>query len=207
MLQSFFITKSQLNLKFQLVFQDCKYNSVVFFDGIQKILIVFRNSKILYTAAKMSKDMQAFKYARSILEKLDELILHSKFSDEIELLSMNIKAKPFKDEDELAPLCYRCSHHNPLINSKGNNCSNCGQSYVFSFASFEILPLVEFVLPNDITDEEALSLIDYVPNSQFDKDDEAKTREANAMYNGETPRASINILNYLIKFKQIKLNL
>ena len=69
----------------------------------------------------MSKDIQAFKYARNILERLDELIIQNKYSDEIELLSMNIKAKPFKDEDELLPLCYRCSHHNPLLNPKGMN--------------------------------------------------------------------------------------
>jgi intraflagellar transport protein 122 len=124
------------------------------------------------------KDMQAYKYARNVLERLDELVVNSKFSDEIELLSMNIRAKPFKDEDELLPLCYRCSHHNPLLNPKGNDCSNCGQPYVFSFATFMPLPLVEFVLPDDITDEEALTLIDYVPNSQFDKDAEIRHREA-----------------------------
>ena len=124
------------------------------------------------------KDIQAYKYARNVLERLDELVVNSKFSDEIELLSMNIRAKPFKDEDELLPMCYRCSHHNPLLNPKGNDCSNCGQPYVFSFATFMPLPLVEFVLPDDITDEEALTLIDYVPNSQFDKDAEIRHREA-----------------------------
>lgn len=126
----------------------------------------------------MSKDIQAYKYARNVLERLDELVVNNKFSDEIELLSMNIRAKPFKDEDELLPLCYRCSHHNPLLNPKGNDCSNCGQPYIFSFATFIPLPLVEFVLPDDITDEEALTLIDYVPNSQFDKDAEIRHREA-----------------------------
>lgn len=134
--------------------------------------------KILYTAAKMSKDIQAFKYARNVLTRLDELVVNNKYSDEIEVLSMNIKAKPFKDEDELLPLCYRCSHHNPLLNEKGNVCTNCGQPYLFSFASFEPLPLVEFMLPEDIEDDEALALIDYVPNSQFEKDAELREREA-----------------------------
>lgn len=103
---------------------------------------------------------------------------------------MNMKAKPFKDDEELMPLCYRCSHHNPLLNPKGNECGNCSQPYVFSFASFETLPLVEFILPDDIKDEEALSLIDYVPNSQFDKDAEKRQREA--MFAGmSTARSSI----------------
>lgn len=136
----------------------------------------------------MSKDIQAFKYARNVLERLDELIVPNKYSDEIELLSMNIKAKPFKDEDELLPLCYRCSHHNPLLNSKGNDCTNCGQPYVFSFASFEPLPLVEFIIPDDIRDEEAMSLIDYVPNSQFDKDADMRQRDAAKAASMQTPR-------------------
>jgi intraflagellar transport protein 122 len=135
-------------------------------------------SKILYTASKISKELQAFKYARNVLDKLDELVVSSKFLDEIESMSMSIKAKPFKDEEELMPLCYRCSHHNPLLNQKGNDCINCGQPFVFSFASFIHLPLVEFILPNDISDEEALALIDFVPNSQFDKDAELRQREA-----------------------------
>lgn len=138
----------------------------------------------------MSKDIQAFKYARNILERLDELIIQNKYSDEIELLSMNIKAKPFKDEDELLPLCYRCSHHNPLLNAKGNDCTNCGQPYVFSFASFEPLPLVEFIVPDEITDEEALNLIDYVPNSQFEKDPQMRQREAARASLMPTPRTS-----------------
>lgn len=137
----------------------------------------------------MSKEQQAFKYARNVLERLDELIIPNKYTDEIELLSMNIKAKPFKDEEELLPLCYRCNHHNPLINLKGNDCSNCGQPFVFSFASFEPLPLVEFIIPDEISDEEALSLIDYVPNSQFDKDAEVRQREA-AMAGMMTARSS-----------------
>lgn len=92
---------------------------------------------------------------------------------------MSVKARPFKDEEELLPLCYRCSHHNALVSQRGSNdCSNCGQPFVFSFASFEPLPLVEFVLPDDISDEEALNLIDSVPNSQFDKDAEKRHREA-----------------------------
>ena len=144
----------------------------------------------------MSKDIQAYKFARNVLERLDELIMNSKYSDEVEIMSLNMKAKPFKDEDELLPLCYRCSHHSPLLNPKGNFCSNCGQPFVFSFASFEPLPLVEFVIPDDITDEEAIHLIDYVPNSQFDK--EAEKREREALYGGTVNKSSKFVLFYML---------
>ena len=102
---------------------------------------------------------------------------------------MSMKAKPFKDEEELLPLCYRCSHRSPLLGERnGNGCANCGQPFVFSFASFEPLPLVEFAVPEEIGDEEALALIDHVPNSQFEK--EAAVRERQAVYGAapETPR-------------------
>lgn len=152
-------------------------------------------SKILYTALKMSKELQAYKYARHLIERLDEIIVPGKYMEQIEQIAMSVRARPFKDEEELLPLCYRCSHHNALVNPSshqyhrsrggdgsragggGNECANCGQPFVFSFASFEPLPLVEFVLPDDIADDEALHLIDFVPNSQFDKDAEKRHRE------------------------------
>jgi intraflagellar transport protein 122 len=109
------------------------------------------------------KELEAFKFARTILQKIDELKVPFKFSDEVEMLSMNIKSKQFKDDDDLMPLCYRCSHHNPLLNQNGNNCSNCGQAFVFCFASFEVLPLVEFELPGDLLDADALELLEQVP--------------------------------------------
>ena len=152
----------------------------------------------------MAKELQAFKYARTILERLDELIIINKYSEEIESLSMTMKAKPFKDDDELMPLCYRCSHHNPLMNPKGNNCSNCSQSFVFSFASFESLPLVEFIIPDEISDEEAFALIDYVPNSQFEKDAEIRQREAAQASGLLTARSS---LNHYTDQNKMKINL
>ncbi len=91
---------------------------------------------------------------------------------------MSMKAKPFKDEEELLPLCYRCAHRSPLLGERGNGCANCGQPFVFSFASFEPLPLVEFAVPEEIGDEEALALIDHVPNSQFEKDAAMRARQA-----------------------------
>lgn len=137
----------------------------------------------------MSKELQAYKYARHLIERLDEIIIPSSYVEQIEQIAMSVKSRPFKDEEELLPLCYRCSHHNALVSTSGNKCANCGQPYVFSFASFEPLPLVEFVLPSDeIRDEEALDLIDSVPNSQFDKDAEMRQREA--LYMSATARSS-----------------
>lgn len=140
----------------------------------------------------MGNKLQAYKFARNIIERLDEIVINNRYSEQIDQIGMAVKAKPFKDEEELLSLCYRCSHHNPLLSQKGNDCNNCGQPFVFSFASFEPLPLVEFILPDDISDEEALSLIDYVPNSQFDKDPEKRYREA-VMAGMSTSRSGMSL--------------
>ena len=44
--------------------------------------------------------------------------------------------------------------------TKGNHCNNCGQPFIYSFVSFEILPLVEFQLEEGISDREACALIE-----------------------------------------------
>lgn len=54
-------------------------------------------------------------------------------------------------------MCYKCSNYSPHLH--GNVCTNCNQEYVFSFVSFEILPLSEFMIEPDITAKEAERLL------------------------------------------------
>ena len=64
----------------------------------------------------------------------------------------------------------RCSTTNPLYNPRGGNrCNNCGQPFVHSFVSFEILPLVEFQLDEGISDKEAMMLIESSSSKSNDK--------------------------------------
>jgi intraflagellar transport protein 122 len=60
---------------------------------------------------------------------------------------------------DLQPLCFKCSSTNPLVGPKGNICANCKHEFVYSFYSFDNLPLVEFIPEDGISDEEALKLI------------------------------------------------
>ncbi|KAM8758928.1 intraflagellar transport protein 122 homolog isoform 2-T2 [Rhynchonycteris naso] len=121
--------------------------------GISKVITLF-------TLAKQSKALGAYKLARDAYEKLRGLRIPARFQKSIELGSITIRAKPFHDNEELVPLCYRCSTNNPLLNNLGNVCINCRQPFVFSASSYEVLHLVEFYLEKGITDEEAVSLID-----------------------------------------------
>uniref|UniRef100_A0A8C0D620 Intraflagellar transport protein 122 homolog n=1 Tax=Balaenoptera musculus TaxID=9771 RepID=A0A8C0D620_BALMU len=114
----------------------------------------------LFTLAKQSKALGAYKLARHAYDKLRGLQTPARFQKSIELGSLTIRSKPFHDSEELVPLCYRCSTNNPLLNNLGNVCINCRQPFVFSASSYEVLHLVEFYLEEGITDEEAVSLID-----------------------------------------------
>uniref|UniRef100_A0A5F8G5X4 Intraflagellar transport protein 122 homolog n=1 Tax=Monodelphis domestica TaxID=13616 RepID=A0A5F8G5X4_MONDO len=114
----------------------------------------------LFTLAKQSKALGAYKLARHAYDKLQGLQIPARFQKSIELGSLTIRSKPFHDSEELVPLCYRCSTNNPLLNNLGNVCINCRQPFVFSASSYEVLHLVEFYLEEGITDEEAVALID-----------------------------------------------
>lgn len=56
--------------------------------------------------------------------------------EDVELAALKIRAKPFHDNEEHQPLCYRCSTTNPLVNNNGNQCVNCCHPFVYSFVSF-----------------------------------------------------------------------
>ncbi|XP_067012221.1 intraflagellar transport protein 122 homolog [Anabrus simplex] len=115
---------------------------------------------VLYSLAKQARNLGAFKLARQVLEKIQHLRIPPRFQEYTDLSALMVRAKPYLDNEELLPMCYRCSTYNPLMTVSGNCCTNCGQPFVHSFVSFEVLPLVEFQLEPNISDEEAVRLIE-----------------------------------------------
>lgn len=69
-------------------------------DGISKVYI-------LYTLAKQSRELEAYKLARLVYEKLNNLHLKRRLVEVIELGQLTIRAKPFNDSEDLLLLCYR----------------------------------------------------------------------------------------------------
>ncbi|PRP80717.1 hypothetical protein PROFUN_11590 [Planoprotostelium fungivorum] len=118
---------------------------------------------ILFALAKHAKDLGAFKLARFTYDKLQQLRLPNNWIDQIDLATLTIRSKPFSDREDHQPVCNRCSTANPLVGVRGNFCTNCKHPFLYSFGSFEILPLVEFYPDDDITDEEAERLIERDP--------------------------------------------
>jgi intraflagellar transport protein 122 len=120
-------------------------------------------AKVLIALAKLGRNLGAYKVARHAFDKLQVLKIPSSFQDTVDTGSVTIRSKPFHDREELLPMCYRCSTTNPLINIQGNCCVNCQQPFVYSFFSFDVLPLVLFSLEDGISDEEAVKLIQHDP--------------------------------------------
>ncbi|XP_972704.1 intraflagellar transport protein 122 homolog [Tribolium castaneum] len=118
---------------------------------------------ILYCLSKQARKLGANKLAKQILDRMQTLRIPQKFQEQVEIATIAARARPYSDPEELLPMCYRCSTYNPLA-SASNKCVNCGQKFVHSYVSFEILPLVEFVLQDGISDIEAVRLIETPPN-------------------------------------------
>ncbi|XP_039966152.1 intraflagellar transport protein 122 homolog [Bactrocera neohumeralis] len=114
---------------------------------------------VLFTLAKQAKLLQANKLCLVVNKRLQSLKPPAGVQEQIDINYLNSKAckSGFNDPEELLPLCYKCSNYSQHLN--GNNCPTCKQDYIFSFISFEILPLVQFHPEVDITDAEAERLL------------------------------------------------
>ncbi|KAL0279839.1 UNVERIFIED_CONTAM: hypothetical protein PYX00_001315 [Menopon gallinae] len=138
---------------------------------------------ILYSLSKQATNLECYKLARQVLDKIQTQRVPARFQEYVDLATILVRAKPFNDNDEMLPMCYRCSSYNPLLSSNSSNsCSNCKQPFVHSFYSFEILPLVEFFLEDDISDEEAVRLIDTPPVPQNGSGDGEWVQSENEVY-------------------------
>ena len=114
---------------------------------------------IYYALARYSEQLGAYKLARHAYNQLLGMRVPGELEQKTDLSSLTVRCRPFSDQEEILPVCYRCSTVNPLINSSGDACiAKCGE-FQRSFLTFEHLPLVQFFLPGDMSDEEAEKLI------------------------------------------------
>lgn len=109
--------------------------------------------------AQQAVAARAYKLARNALTRLNSLTIPAAWQAEVEMQSLVLRSKPFTDNEDLLPVCYRCNATNPLLNTQGDKCSGCGTPFIRSFLTFEHLPLVEFELQPGISDSEAEQLI------------------------------------------------
>ena len=115
---------------------------------------------ILYALAQTAQQLEAYKTARWAYDRLGTYAVPSSWRDSIDLAIVSIQAKPFKDKEELTPICTRCYTSNPLVNTNGDCCVQCGQHFHRCFLTFHSLPLVEFTLPQGMSHEEGMKLLE-----------------------------------------------
>jgi len=121
---------------------------------------------VLCMLGREATALGAYKLAQHVYERLSNLRVPVGLEDEVEMNTMVLLTKPLIDDRELLPLCYRCGSINPLLNPcttgkqrTGDCCTQCGHIFVRSFTNFEILPLVELLPQQGISDESAIELI------------------------------------------------
>jgi intraflagellar transport protein 122 len=110
----------------------------------------------LHMLAEQGRELGAYKAARHAYNALLSLRVPRAWRDGIEMNHLVIRTKPFSDREELAPMCYRCSSPNPLLNEDGDICTTCKHRFVRNFGSFDVLPLVQFYLAPGVTHEQAV---------------------------------------------------
>ncbi|RHY86259.1 hypothetical protein DYB35_010538 [Aphanomyces astaci] len=131
-------------------------------------------ARIVFTLAQHAQQLEAFKLARQMYERLHQMRVRPEWQNAVDVTSMTLQTKPYSDRDELLPVDYRSSTTNPLLNPNGTGdvCVHSGHPFVRSFASFESLPLVEFQPTPDLTDEEAIALVELLPPSVGNDDEQ-----------------------------------
>ncbi|OQR94940.1 Intraflagellar Transport Protein, partial [Achlya hypogyna] len=127
-------------------------------------------ARVVFTLAQHAQQLEAFKLARQMYERLHQMRVRPEWQQTIDLTSMVIQTKPYSDRDDLLPIDYRSSSTNPLLHPSngGDVCVVSGHPFVRSFLSFDNLPLVEFAPTPDLSDEEAVALIETLPSTTDD---------------------------------------
>ncbi|CCW59979.1 unnamed protein product [Phytomonas sp. EM1] len=116
-------------------------------------------AEILCTLARTACRLDMVRTARAVFEKLHSVILAPPILEQVNIETLLARCKRYADRDELLDTCFRCKHVVPQLTDPGDRCPNCYHPFVRSFVNFEVLPLVEFTLSNDLTDDMAENLI------------------------------------------------
>ncbi|CAG0893454.1 unnamed protein product [Cyprideis torosa] len=125
----------------------------------------------LYALARQARNLGAFKTANYALNKIHSLRVPTNYQEAVAVATLGIRGKPFVDDEDLLPFCYRCSASNPLVNPRGDVCNNCGHAFIHSFSHFEVLPLVEFAADpaEGLSDVDTVRLIESAPSVRAGK--------------------------------------
>ena len=87
--------------------------------SIQTIPYGVSKFNILYALAKLARQQGAFKMARYAYSHIQKMRVPSTYRAFVEEGAVSIRCKPMDDDEDLLPLCFRCSAANPLLRCAG----------------------------------------------------------------------------------------
>lgn len=101
-------------------------------EGVSKVTI-------MYSLVKQARLLGANKLVMQLLDQLRAMKIPANFLTQVETLTLAARSYPYRDPEELLPLCYKCSTFNPLLpksNASGSTCTQCGLKFQYSFVMF-----------------------------------------------------------------------
>lgn len=108
--------------------------------------------KVNYVLAKLANNYGGYKLARVAFDRLQSYVLSPEWIEETEAQALVAKSKPMRDSPEAGYFCPRCRSEVQIL-TDGTTCGNCYYPLVMTPLSFEVLPLVEFVVAGDMSHE------------------------------------------------------
>lgn len=115
---------------------------------------------VLFSLARLATMLEMNRMARNIYERLQQVVLPVQVMEQLDMETLLIRGRPYHDKEENCDVCFRCGNMVPTFTVGGDRCPMCGHSFMRSFKNFNPLPLVEFVLSNDISDADAVHIIE-----------------------------------------------
>jgi intraflagellar transport protein 122 len=131
---------------------------------------------ILLALARLTTQLQMLRLARQVHERLKQYVVPAHMAEQLEVATLVLRGRPYHDRDELLSTCPRCGQTNPSLPADGGDCcTNCLMPFVRCWASFELLPLVEFTLEQGLADAEAITALNTGHGPRADEADTFST--------------------------------
>ena len=153
-----FVTQPFTSHDLQCLFNAARYLIAMMAD-ISDVPMNISKLDVLLALARLAETFEMYRLARQVYEKLQQHIVPLLLADQIEASTLIMRGRPFQDREDMLPICPRCGSHSAALTGSGDRCSVCVHPFVRSFHSFEVLPLVEFVIADGISDAEAERLL------------------------------------------------
>ncbi|TPX34245.1 hypothetical protein SmJEL517_g03062 [Synchytrium microbalum] len=118
---------------------------------------------LLFAAAKLGRALGANKLSQTCFEGLSHLRFPFQWTEAVEVGAVTIRGRSPIDAENLLPVCPSCMTIGVLLDDTGPRCRSCLEPTVWSFYSFDALPLTQFQPEHDVSSSEARHLLSLDP--------------------------------------------